>query len=97
MKLFAASMVIAMLLVPAAALAGPSIVGNFQGWDPADPTTEVTLIRTAVIRMPGTMPPSSSRPIDTSLMKPNRISPMLGGIVCGGGWKSANFSLGNSL
>jgi hypothetical protein len=27
------------------------------------------------------MPPSSRRPIDTSLMKPNRMSPMLGGIV----------------
>ena len=32
-----------MLLIPAAALAAPSIVGNFQGWDPADPATELTL------------------------------------------------------
>ncbi len=44
-------------------------------------TTEVTAISTAVIRMPGTTPPSSSRPIETSLMKPNRISPILGGMV----------------
>jgi hypothetical protein len=43
MKLFAATMALAMLLVPAAALAGPSIVGNFQGWDPADPASELTL------------------------------------------------------
>ena len=43
MKLFAATMALAMLLVPVAALALPSIVGNFQGWDPADPAMEVTL------------------------------------------------------
>ena len=43
MKLFAATMVLAMLLVPAAALAGPSIVGNFQYWDPADPAYDLTL------------------------------------------------------
>jgi len=43
MKLFAATMAIAMLLVPAAALAGPSIVGNFQDWNPADPAYDLTL------------------------------------------------------
>ena len=43
MKLFAVTMAVAMLLIPAAALAAPSIVGNFQGWDPADPATELTL------------------------------------------------------
>ncbi|MCK5597726.1 MAG: hypothetical protein KAJ04_09780, partial [Candidatus Eisenbacteria sp.] len=43
MKLFAATMALAMLLVPAAVLAGPSIVGNFQGWNPADPASELTL------------------------------------------------------
>jgi len=43
MKLFAATMALAMLLVPAAALAGPSIVGNFQYWDPADPAYDLTL------------------------------------------------------
>ena len=39
MKLFAATVALAMLIVPAAALAGPSIVGNFQGWNPADPAS----------------------------------------------------------
>ncbi|MFH1690896.1 MAG: choice-of-anchor X domain-containing protein [Candidatus Eisenbacteria bacterium] len=43
MKLFAATMALAMLLVPGAALALPSIAGNFQGWDPADPASELTL------------------------------------------------------
>ncbi|MFH1865884.1 MAG: Ig-like domain-containing protein, partial [Candidatus Eisenbacteria bacterium] len=43
MKLFAVTMALAMLLVPAAALALPSIVGNFQGWNPADPSHELTL------------------------------------------------------
>lgn len=43
MKLFAAIVALAMLLVPVTALALPSIVGNFQGWDPADPASEVTL------------------------------------------------------
>lgn len=43
MKLIVATMVVALLLVPGAALAGPSIVGNFQGWDPADPASELTL------------------------------------------------------
>ena len=43
MKLFAVTMAVAMLLIPAAALAAPSIVGNFQGWDPADPATELAL------------------------------------------------------
>jgi hypothetical protein len=43
MKFFAATMALAMLLVPAAALAGPSIVGNFQGWDPGDPAYDLTL------------------------------------------------------
>jgi hypothetical protein len=42
MKLFAVTMAIAMLLAPAA-LAGPSIVGNFQGWDPADPAYDLTV------------------------------------------------------
>ncbi|MCK4915097.1 MAG: hypothetical protein KAS89_02950, partial [Candidatus Eisenbacteria sp.] len=37
-----AAIVIA-LVIPAYALAGPSIVGNFQGWDPADPASELTL------------------------------------------------------
>lgn len=41
MKIFAAVLLTAMFVGPA--LAGPNIVGNFQGWDPADPTTEVTL------------------------------------------------------
>jgi len=36
-------MAAAVLLVPMAALAGPSIAGNFQGWDPADPASELTL------------------------------------------------------
>ena len=31
--------------------------------------------------MPGTTPPTNSRPIETLPMKPYRISPMLGGIV----------------
>lgn len=43
MKVFAATMAIAMLLAPATALALPSIAGNFQGWDPADPASELTL------------------------------------------------------
>ena len=43
MKLIVATMVVALLLVPAVALALPSIVGNFQGWDPADPASELTL------------------------------------------------------
>ena len=42
MRLFAATMAIAMLLAPAA-LGAPSIAGNFQGWDPADPASELTL------------------------------------------------------
>ena len=42
---------------------------------------EVTVISVAVIRRPGTTPPSSSRPIETSAMKPKRISPIDGGIV----------------
>ena len=41
MKLIVATVVVALLLVPGAALAGPSIVGNFQGWDPADPASEL--------------------------------------------------------
>ncbi len=41
MKVFAAVLLAAMFVSPA--LAGPNIVGNFQGWNPADPTTELTL------------------------------------------------------
>jgi hypothetical protein len=43
MKYTVAALMVALLLVPAAALALPSIAGNFQGWDPADPTHELTL------------------------------------------------------
>jgi len=32
-----------LLMVATAAFAAPSIVGDFQGWDPADPATELTL------------------------------------------------------
>jgi len=39
---FIAATVIA-LVIPAYALAGPSIVGSMQGWDPADPTYDLTL------------------------------------------------------
>ncbi len=38
-------------------------------------------MRMTVRRIPGTTPARKSRPIDTSLMKPNRMSPMPGGIV----------------
>jgi hypothetical protein len=41
MRLFAA--VVIALVIPAYALAGPSIVGSMQGWDPADPTYEVAI------------------------------------------------------
>jgi hypothetical protein len=43
MKFIVAAIAVVMLLVPAAALAAPSIAGNFQGWNPADPGSELTL------------------------------------------------------
>lgn len=43
MRHFAAATLVALLVVPAMALAAPSIVGNFQGWNPADPATELTV------------------------------------------------------
>jgi len=41
MRVLAAVMLAAIFATPA--LAGPSIVGNFQGWDPADPGSDLTL------------------------------------------------------
>jgi len=43
MKLFAAAIAVAMIATPMAAVAAPSIAGDFQGWDPADPASELTL------------------------------------------------------
>lgn len=41
MKLFAA--IVIALALPAAAIAGPSIAGSMQGWDPADPNYELAV------------------------------------------------------
>ncbi|MBN2565520.1 MAG: hypothetical protein JXB46_07390 [Candidatus Eisenbacteria bacterium] len=43
MKFFVATAVVALMLAPATALAGPSIAGNFQGWNPSDPASDLTL------------------------------------------------------
>jgi hypothetical protein len=43
MRLFVATAMVALMLVPVVALAGPSIAGNFQGWNPADPASDLTL------------------------------------------------------
>jgi len=43
MKWIAAILTAAFLVVPAAALAGPSVVGSMQAWDPADPNYDLTL------------------------------------------------------
>ncbi len=41
MRLIAA--IVIALVVPAYALAGPSIVGSMQGWDPADPAYDLAV------------------------------------------------------
>jgi YVTN family beta-propeller protein len=43
MKFLSAVAAAFLMLTPAAAFAGPSIAGNFQGWDPADPAHELSL------------------------------------------------------
>jgi hypothetical protein len=43
MRFFAVAVAVAMLALPTAAVAGPSIAGNFQGWNPADPNYELTV------------------------------------------------------
>jgi len=42
MRRLAAALVAIVLVLPAAAMAAPSIAGNFQGWNPADPASELT-------------------------------------------------------
>ena len=41
MRLIAA--IVIALVIPAYALAGPSIVGSMQGWDPADPNYDMAV------------------------------------------------------
>ena len=54
MKVLAAAVVVVLFVVPAA-LAGPSIAGSFQGWDPADPAYDLTLNANGVYELTKTL------------------------------------------
>jgi hypothetical protein len=55
MRILAAVVVVAIFAVPMAALAGPSIAGDFQGWNPADPAYDLTLAANGVYTLTKSM------------------------------------------
>jgi hypothetical protein len=55
MRLTAA--IVALMVLPAMALAGPSIVGSMQGWDPADPNYDVAINGNGVYVLTKTLAP----------------------------------------